>query len=87
MGWAAVTGELAWPAWILFGIVCLWTPPHFWALALMIRDDYAAVKVADVASCGWEFSHCSPNLRLLVAIAACVGVGLGRYRRLDLSTA
>ncbi|WP_338461213.1 heme o synthase [Synechococcus elongatus IITB7] len=45
VGWAAVTGELAWPAWILFGIVCLWTPPHFWALALMIRDDYAAVKV------------------------------------------
>ncbi|ABB58630.1 protoheme IX farnesyltransferase [Synechococcus elongatus PCC 7942 = FACHB-805] len=45
VGWAAVTGELAWPAWILFAIVCLWTPPHFWALALMIRDDYAAVKV------------------------------------------
>ena len=45
VGWAAVTGELAWPAWLLFLIVCLWTPPHFWALALMIREDYAAVKV------------------------------------------
>jgi heme o synthase len=45
VGWAAVTGDLSWSAWILFGIVFVWTPPHFWALALMIRDDYAAVRV------------------------------------------
>jgi protoheme IX farnesyltransferase len=45
VGWAAVTGDLSWSAWILFGIVFFWTPPHFWALALMIRDDYAAVRV------------------------------------------
>ncbi|WP_017303445.1 heme o synthase [Spirulina subsalsa] len=45
VGWTAVTGELAWPAWLLFGLIFLWTPPHFWALALMIRDDYAQVNV------------------------------------------
>lgn len=45
VGWAAVTGELSWAAWIFFAIVFLWTPPHFWALALMIREDYAKVGV------------------------------------------
>ncbi|HEY9707672.1 MAG TPA: heme o synthase, partial [Oculatellaceae cyanobacterium] len=45
VGWAAVTGTVGWPAWMLFAIVFLWTPPHFWALALMIRDDYAKVGV------------------------------------------
>jgi protoheme IX farnesyltransferase len=45
VGWAAVTGELSACAWILFAIIFIWTPPHFWALALMIRDDYAQVGV------------------------------------------
>ncbi|MGJ5675594.1 MAG: heme o synthase [Nostochopsis sp.] len=45
VGWAAVTGSLSWTAWLLFGIVFLWTPPHFWALALMISEDYAKVGV------------------------------------------
>ncbi len=40
IGWAAVSGELAWPAWMLFLIITLWTPPHFWALALKYKDDY-----------------------------------------------
>ncbi len=45
MGWAAVTGELALPAWILFAVVFYWTPPHFWALALRYEEDYAAAGV------------------------------------------
>ncbi|CAN1209506.1 heme o synthase [Tumidithrix helvetica PCC 7403] len=45
VGWAAVTGDLSWAAWILFAIIFVWTPPHFWALALMIRDEYAKVGV------------------------------------------
>jgi protoheme IX farnesyltransferase len=45
VGWAAVTGELSWAAWVFFAIVFFWTPPHFWALAMMIREDYAKVKV------------------------------------------
>ncbi len=45
IGWAAVTGSLAAPAWLLFLVVFWWTPPHFWALALRFRDDYAAAGV------------------------------------------
>ena len=45
VGWAAVTGSLAAPAWVLFAIVFCWTPPHFWALALRYRDDYAAAGI------------------------------------------
>jgi heme o synthase len=45
VGWAAVTGDLGCVPWVLFAIIFLWTPPHFWALALMIKDDYAQVKV------------------------------------------
>lgn len=45
VGWAAVTGSLATPAWVLFAIVFAWTPPHFWALALRYKDDYAAAGV------------------------------------------
>ncbi len=45
VGWAAVTGDLSWSPWVLFAIIFLWTPPHFWALALMIKDDYAQVGV------------------------------------------
>ena len=45
VGWAAVTGSLALPAWILFAIVFVWTPPHFWALAIRYRDDYAAAEI------------------------------------------
>ncbi|MBC6419605.1 MAG: protoheme IX farnesyltransferase [Prochloron sp. SP5CPC1] len=45
VGWAAVTGDLSWIPWVLFGIVFLWTPPHFWALSLIIKEDYAQVGV------------------------------------------
>ncbi|MEP7059690.1 MAG: heme o synthase [Actinomycetota bacterium] len=45
IGWAAVTGGLALPAWILFAIVFVWTPPHFWALAMRYEGDYAAAGI------------------------------------------
>jgi len=45
VGWSAATGNLALPALLLFLIVFLWTPPHFWALALLIRRDYEAARV------------------------------------------
>jgi protoheme IX farnesyltransferase len=45
VGWAAVTGDLSWAAWVLFAIIFLWTPPHFWALAILIREDYSKVGV------------------------------------------
>src|SRR5207253_6355599 len=45
VGWAAATGNLTLPAVFLFLIVFFWTPPHFWALALLIKESYAAAKV------------------------------------------
>ena len=45
VGWAAATGGLAWDALYPFAIVFLWTPPHFWALALLVKDDYAAAEI------------------------------------------
>jgi protoheme IX farnesyltransferase len=45
VGWAAVTGHLSLGALILFAIIFVWTPPHFWALALLIRGDYARANV------------------------------------------
>jgi len=45
IGWVAATGQLALLPLILFAIIFLWTPPHFWALSLFIRSDYAAAKV------------------------------------------
>jgi heme o synthase len=45
VGWAAATGDLTLPALLLFLIVFFWTPPHFWALALLIRRDYEAARV------------------------------------------
>jgi heme o synthase len=45
VGWAAATGSLTWPALALFLIVFFWTPPHFWALALLIKRDYAAARI------------------------------------------
>jgi protoheme IX farnesyltransferase len=45
VGWAAVTGSLSFEPFLLFAIIFYWTPPHSWALALLINKDYAAAKV------------------------------------------
>jgi heme o synthase len=45
IGWAAVTGTLAWPAVVFFGVVFCWQMPHFWALAMRFREDYARAGV------------------------------------------
>ncbi len=45
VGWAAVTGTVGWPAVVLFAVIFFWTPPHFWALALKFKDDYASAGV------------------------------------------
>jgi protoheme IX farnesyltransferase len=72
IGWAAVTGTLAPPAWVMFGVVFLWTPPHFWALAMKFRDDYARAGVpmlpvvatprrvsAEIVAYSWAMAACS----------------------------
>ena len=45
IGWTAVTGSVGLPALYMFAIVFFWTPPHFWALALLLKDDYAKAGV------------------------------------------
>jgi protoheme IX farnesyltransferase len=45
IGWAAVTDRLSWAPFILFAVVFLWTPPHYWPLSMKYRDDYKAVGV------------------------------------------
>ncbi len=45
IGWSAVTGSLSWAPFVLFGIVFLWTPPHYWPLSMRFRDDYQAAGV------------------------------------------
>jgi len=45
IGWAAVTGSLSWGAWVLFAVIFLWTPPHYWPLSMRYKEDYASVGV------------------------------------------
>ena len=45
IGWVAATGQMALLPWLLFAIIFLWTPPHFWALSLFVRSDYAAAGI------------------------------------------
>ena len=45
IGWAAVTGDLAMAAWVMFAVIFFWTPPHFWALSLKYEDDYRKADI------------------------------------------
>jgi heme o synthase len=45
IGWSAVTGSLSWAPWILFAVIFLWTPPHYWPLSMKYRTDYEAAGV------------------------------------------
>lgn len=49
IGWAAVTNDLSWAPVILFGVIFLWTPPHYWPLSMKYRDDYQAAGVPMLA--------------------------------------
>lgn len=73
VGWAAVTGSVGVPAWVLFLIVFYWTPPHFWALALRYQDDYerAGVPMLPVVA-GVE----ATTRRMLLYTGLMVGVSL-----------
>jgi protoheme IX farnesyltransferase len=73
VGWAAVTGTLALPAWILFFVVFYWTPPHFWALAIRYQDDYreAGVPMLPVVA-GTE----ATTRKMLLYTGLMVGVSL-----------
>jgi heme o synthase len=80
VGYAAATGDLGLPALWLFLIVFLWTPPHFWALALLIKENYAAAKVPMLPvvrgdrETTWQILLYSIGM---VAFTLAVGVSLG----------
>jgi protoheme IX farnesyltransferase len=87
IGWAAVTGSLDWPAVVVFGVVFCWQMPHFWALALRFKEDYARADVpmlpvvTSALSVGrqtvaWSWITVAVSL-LLWPVAADYGVGLG----------
>jgi protoheme IX farnesyltransferase len=82
VGWAAITGSLDLAAWLLFAIVFFWTPAHFWALALLIRDDYerAGVPMLPVVrgdeATAWNILAYSASLLPLTLLLFIIG-GLG----------
>ena len=80
VGYAAATGDLALPALWLFLIVFLWTPPHFWALALMIKDHYAAANVPMLPGTRGDAETTRQIVLYSVALVAftlVVGISLG----------
>ncbi len=86
IGWAAVKGSLGWPPVVLFAVIFFWTPPHFWALALRFRKDYAAAGVpmlpvvatdAVVARRIWIYSWAMVAASLALWPVARLGVGYG----------
>ena len=80
VGYAAATGSLALPALWLFLIVFLWTPPHFWALALMLKEHYAAAKVPMLPVVRGERETTRQILlysAVMVAFTVVVGLWLG----------
>jgi hypothetical protein len=88
IGWAAVTGELAAPAWVLFALVTLWTPTHFWALAVGTGQDYARADVPMLPVVRGPRSppgtgRCTPRDRGDGAAAALVGRRRLAARRRD----
>ena len=70
VGYSAATGNLALPALFLFLIVFVWTPPHFWALALLIRRDYEAAKVPMLPVVRGEHRTAIEIVRYTVALVA-----------------
>ena len=82
VGWAAITGSLDLAAWLLFAIIFFWTPAHFWALALLIRDDYerAGVPMMPVVrgdqATAWNILAYAASLLPLTVLLFIIG-GLG----------
>ncbi|HWP94898.1 MAG TPA: heme o synthase [Gammaproteobacteria bacterium] len=73
LGWAAVTGEVSAGALLLFLIIFVWTPPHFWALAIHRRDDYARVNIPMLpVTHGVEFTGLQIVLYTLLLMAVSV---------------
>ena len=81
VGYASASGHLGWGALVMFGIVFLWTPPHFWALALMIKEHYANAKVPmlPVLKGDRETARQIVWYTLVLVVATIVPVGFGTF--------
>ncbi len=82
VGWAAVRDALGWSPFVLFAVIFVWTPPHFWALAVRYRDDYAAARIPMLPAVATLHTTASRILRyslvmwgLTVAFAPVAGMG------------
>jgi protoheme IX farnesyltransferase len=73
VGWAAVQGNIGWPAFVLFALVFLWTPPHFWSLALLLRRDY---RNASVPMLPGIIGTARTHRRILLYLVALIGASL-----------
>ena len=71
VGWAAVTDSLGWTPWLLFLLIFLWTPPHFWALAIRHTDDYRAAGVPMLPAVASPERVSSSMIRYTVALVVC----------------
>ncbi|MBI1274026.1 MAG: protoheme IX farnesyltransferase [Alphaproteobacteria bacterium] len=76
IGWAAATGEVGWPAIVLFALIFFWTPPHFWALALYRNDDYrrAGIPMMPVVA-----GEASTKIQMLVYTLLLLPLALAPY--------
>jgi heme o synthase len=70
VGWSAVTGHLGVAPFLMFGVIFLWTPPHFWALAVKYRDDYAKAKVPMLPSVATASTVTRQIMGYVVAVLA-----------------
>lgn len=71
VGWAAVTNSLGWTPWLLFLLIFLWTPPHFWALAIKHSDDYKAAGVPMLPVVASHEKVIASMVRYTIALTAC----------------
>lgn len=71
VGWSAVTNSLGWTPWLLFLLIFLWTPPHFWALAIKHRDDYQAAGVPMLPVVETQSKVIASMIGYTIALVAC----------------
>jgi len=71
IGWAAVTGTISWQPLVLFGVIFLWTPPHYWPLSMRFRDDYAAAAVPMLPVVASDVSVARQSVLYAWAMVAC----------------
>jgi len=71
VGWAAVTNSLGWTPWLLFLLIFLWTPPHFWALAIKHSDDYKAAGVPMLPVVETHDKVIASMIRYTIALTLC----------------